>query len=189
MEETGALAELRRGVRDVSPIIVGIAPFGLIAGAAGIEAGLWLIGAADGAETELIEHHADHSSLHHLGRLPHADVFAYLAAADVGLALLDPRMYQHNIPTKVFEYMSCGIPVIASETRANRAYVDASYGFVVPYEDTGATVNAISMLAEESDTCDRMGAAGRAAVEDRFSWEQEQSRLLDLYDHICDSIA
>lgn len=40
MEETGALAELRRGVRDVSPIIVGIAPFGLIAGAAGIEAGL-----------------------------------------------------------------------------------------------------------------------------------------------------
>jgi 4-azaleucine resistance transporter AzlC len=33
-------AELRRGIRDVSPIIIGIAPFGLIAGAAGIEAGL-----------------------------------------------------------------------------------------------------------------------------------------------------
>lgn len=156
---------------------------------AGIDAGLWLIGAADGAATELIEDHADHSSVHHLGRLPYADVFPYLAAADVGLALLDPRMYGRGIPTKLFEYMACSIPVIASETRANRAYVDAAYGFVVPYEDTRATVNAISMLAEESDTCDRMGAAGRAAVEDRYSWEQEQSRLLDLYDHICDSIA
>jgi glycosyltransferase involved in cell wall biosynthesis len=156
---------------------------------AGIDAGLWLIGAAGGAATELIEDHHDHSSVHHLGRLPYADVFPYLAAADVGLALLDPRMYDRGIPTKLFEYMGCGIPVIASDTRANRAYVDAAYGFVVPYEDTQATVNAISMLAEESDTRDRMGAAGRAAVEDHYSWEQEQSRLLDLYDDICESIA
>lgn len=34
------VAGLRRGVRDVSPIIIGIAPFGLVVGAAGVEAGL-----------------------------------------------------------------------------------------------------------------------------------------------------
>ena len=40
MGATAVVADVRQGVRDVSPILVGIAPFGLIAGAAGIEAGL-----------------------------------------------------------------------------------------------------------------------------------------------------
>ena len=40
MADTTVTTELRRGVRDVSPIIIGIVPFGLIAGAAGIDAGL-----------------------------------------------------------------------------------------------------------------------------------------------------
>ncbi len=33
-------ADLRRGVRDVAPLVVGIAPFGLVAGIAAVEAGL-----------------------------------------------------------------------------------------------------------------------------------------------------
>ena len=33
-------AEVRRGVRDVAPLLVGIAPFGLVAGAAAVDAGL-----------------------------------------------------------------------------------------------------------------------------------------------------
>jgi 4-azaleucine resistance transporter AzlC len=33
-------AEVRRGVRDVSPILVGIVPFGLVAGVAAVDAGL-----------------------------------------------------------------------------------------------------------------------------------------------------
>ncbi|WP_238993971.1 AzlC family ABC transporter permease [Halobellus captivus] len=32
--------EIRRGVRDVAPLLIGIAPFGLVAGAAAIDAGL-----------------------------------------------------------------------------------------------------------------------------------------------------
>jgi Predicted branched-chain amino acid permease (azaleucine resistance) len=40
MDATAVVADVRQGIRDVSPILVGIAPFGLIAGAAGIEAGL-----------------------------------------------------------------------------------------------------------------------------------------------------
>ena len=156
---------------------------------AGLDAGLWLIGSPRDAATELIERHADPSSVHRLGQLPYTDVFPYLAAADVGLALLDPRMYDHAIPTKLFEYMACGTPVIASDTTANRTYMDASYGFVVPYTDTRATVNAITVLADDSDRRDQMGAAGRTAVEDHYSWEQERSRLLQLYDHVRDSIA
>ncbi|WP_336024274.1 AzlC family ABC transporter permease [Halobellus salinisoli] len=33
-------AEIRRGVRDVAPLLIGIAPFGLVAGAAAVDAGL-----------------------------------------------------------------------------------------------------------------------------------------------------
>jgi len=40
MVNSSRTTELRQGVRDVSPIIIGIVPFGLIAGAAGVEAGL-----------------------------------------------------------------------------------------------------------------------------------------------------
>jgi 4-azaleucine resistance transporter AzlC len=39
-------AELRRGVRDFAPIAIGIAPFGLVAGAAAVDAGLTPLQAA-----------------------------------------------------------------------------------------------------------------------------------------------
>jgi glycosyltransferase involved in cell wall biosynthesis len=49
------------------------------------------------------------------GRLPPDEAWALAKGAWCGLALLDPTpAYQAAMPTKVYEYLACGIPVLAT---------------------------------------------------------------------------
>jgi glycosyltransferase involved in cell wall biosynthesis len=49
------------------------------------------------------------------GRLPHGEVMERMRGATAGLSLLhNERNYRHSYPTKVFEYLAQGLPVVAT---------------------------------------------------------------------------
>jgi glycosyltransferase involved in cell wall biosynthesis len=58
-------------------------------------------------------------NLHLLGRRPYSDLPAYLHQADVGLIPFDvvghPHLVRSVHPLKLYEYMACGLPVVATE--------------------------------------------------------------------------
>lgn len=55
------------------------------------------------------------------GRIPYDEVPFYMSASNAGLCHLpDIFVYRHSFPMKILEYLSCGIPVIASDIDANR---------------------------------------------------------------------
>src|SRR5690606_5435648 len=50
-----------------------------------------------------------------VGRVPAADVQGYLEAADVGLSIVQATFAtQSRSPTKIPEYLACGLPIIAN---------------------------------------------------------------------------
>jgi glycosyltransferase involved in cell wall biosynthesis len=51
----------------------------------------------------------------------------------------------------------------------------------VPAEDATAHAAALAHLLTHPDEAQAMGARGRRAVEARYSWEAESTKLLDLY--------
>ena len=56
-----------------------------------------------------------------LGRVSREEVGKLLVAAD---ALISPRLFGHNIPLKIFDYMGAGKPIIASDIPAHHAVLD-----------------------------------------------------------------
>jgi glycosyltransferase involved in cell wall biosynthesis len=100
--------------------------------------------------------------------LDHGRVAELLASAEVAVV---PSLYE-GFSLPAVEAMACGTPVVASRTGALPEVVgtDGAAGRLVPPGDAGALVAAVESLLDDPAARDRMGAAGRRRVEQRFTW-------------------
>jgi glycosyltransferase involved in cell wall biosynthesis len=106
-----------------------------------------------------------------------------LAEARAGLVVFKESPNQpESQPNKLFEYMLCELPVIASDFPYWRSMVGAADAclFVDP-EDPGSVAAAMDWVVENPDEAADMGRRGRQAVLQRFNWASEEVRLLELY--------
>jgi len=85
-------------------------------------------------------------------------------------------------PNKMFEYMSAGLPMIASHFPLWRQIVEKSNcGLCVDPSSPKDVADAIARLLSNEALCREMGNAGREAVTKRFNWEKESEKLLTIY--------
>lgn len=123
------------------------------------------------------------------GWLQREQVVEVLAETRVGIVTLHPTpKYLDSYPTKLFEYVSAGLPVIASDFPQWRRLVEeAQCGVLVDPLDPEAIAEAMQWMLEHPDEAAAMGARGREAVRDRYSWEQEAPKLLAFYEDLCET--
>ncbi len=103
------------------------------------------------------------------GRISHDHVSAAMAEFDICIAYYVKARAGLNSPFKIFEYLSCGKPVIASDINGPD---DIFRGIVklVPAEDPAALAAAISTLANDKTLRTQMGTEARAFVTNGHSW-------------------
>jgi glycosyltransferase involved in cell wall biosynthesis len=66
------------------------------------------------------------------GYVPHEQLRPYLEQCNLGVSYIPMTPYfNHQPPTKTFEYLLAGIPVIATATAANRKVVNESNGILI----------------------------------------------------------
>ena len=106
-----------------------------------------------------------------------------LSQSVAGLVVLSPQnTFIHSLPVKLFEYMSAGIPVIASDFDLWRDIVQKyNCGILVDPNDLLDISNAMDFLIENPDIARVMGDNGRMAVESTFNWNSEYLKLQDFY--------
>jgi glycosyltransferase involved in cell wall biosynthesis len=123
------------------------------------------------------------SDLNLPGRLAARDAWRIIAGCQVGLALLAPiPNYIESFPTKMFEYMALGIPVIVSDFPAYRAVIEKwDCGLVVDPTDPEAIAKALESLLANPDRRHSMGVRGSQAALDHYSWKSEERKLIDFY--------
>lgn len=152
---------------------------------------LLLIGYCDAPEVEarirvLIKSRGLSDQVEMRGRIPHADMAAALGLARIGVSpLLPVPKFLRNIPVKVWEYWACGLPVVASDLPPIRPFFrDREYGLLVKPGDAEALARAIRQLLDNPCEAERMGLAGRRAVQERYHNEGEVKKLLSFYQRI-----
>jgi glycosyltransferase involved in cell wall biosynthesis len=118
-----------------------------------------------------------------LGRRPPEDIPALVEKCDVGLALLHPiGNYRESYPTKMFEYMAAGVPVIASRFALWKSVlVGNDCGRVVDPLNVEEATWAVIDYWESRELRERHGRNGRSAVVGRYHWGVEVPRLLAVY--------
>ena len=85
-------------------------------------------------------------------------------------------------PNKMFEYMSAGIPVIASNFSLWREIIEGNdCGLCVDPMNPGEIAEAIDFLVENPVRARQMGENGKHAVHERYNWHIEEKKLIDLY--------
>jgi glycosyltransferase involved in cell wall biosynthesis len=88
-------------------------------------------------------------------------------------------------PNKMFEYMSAGLPVIASHFPLWREIIEGNNcGICVDPRDPAAIASAIDRLVENPDLAQDMGTNGRRAVHERYNWAAEEKKLVTLYQRL-----
>jgi glycosyltransferase involved in cell wall biosynthesis len=109
-----------------------------------------------------------------------------LGTVSAGLVVLHPEeSFVSSQPTKLFEYMAAGIPVIASDFPLWRSIVgSADCGLLVDPLDVKSIAAAIESLISNPERGQAMGQRGRQAVEEHFNWANEEQTLLSFYSQL-----
>jgi len=117
--------------------------------------------------------------------VPFREIIDYYAMGNwtAGLALFPPSPHYYNKElTKLFEYMSAGIPIICSDFPVWKELIEKTgSGICVNPADEGAIKAGLEYLSANRDEALNMGLSGRSCVEKYYLWENEAFKLQKLY--------
>lgn len=117
--------------------------------------------------------------VHFLGTVPHADLPALYAAADI---VVGTSFANETFGMVLAEASACARPVIATNFGGFPEVVrGGETGILVPPREPAALAAAITCLIADRDTARRMGAAGREYVTTQFAWPVVTDRVLRVY--------
>ena len=110
---------------------------------------------------------------------PVKDLDQIFSEAAIGIA---PIKACSGMRIKILDYMAAGLPVIASTFPLWKEIVIGNKcGVCVNPLEPKEIAKAIEYLIVHPDEAEKMGANGRKAVLEKYSWENEGKKLLELY--------
>ncbi len=118
------------------------------------------------------------------GIVPYDDIPLYLAACDI---LVSPHVPNPDgspffgSPTKLFEYMAMGKPIIASNLNQIGEILEDGYSAIMfnPGDIRGLTNSLYKMLSMSSDERNILGQNARKEVIDKYTWKRHVERIIN----------
>lgn len=119
------------------------------------------------------------------GQVPYSEVPLYIGATDLCVA---PFLADRGdaSPLKLFDYLACGRPVVASNIHPLHDLLSRAQGIAsVPPEEPEMLAKEIIRLLEDQEAARRLGENGRRWVLEAHSWRAAAERLLQVCEEVC----
>jgi glycosyltransferase involved in cell wall biosynthesis len=113
-------------------------------------------------------------------------VSTYYCQSKIGVCTLHPiKKFHNSIPIKIFEYMSFGMPVIASNFAYMEFYIqETGAGILVDPLSPEEIADAVIYLLCNKDEYIRMQKNGLHAIETKYHWSMEEKKLISIYNQL-----
>jgi glycosyltransferase involved in cell wall biosynthesis len=117
------------------------------------------------------------------GFLNRQDVATVLSESKAGLVTFHPLPNHIDAqPNKIFEYMSAGLPVIASNFPLWKEIIEGNEcGICVDPMKPEGIAKAMDYIVNNPKEAEKMGKNGQKAVVEKYNWKNEEIKLLNLY--------
>lgn len=171
---TGGLSKIR-GIKEIIQAI----------GFVKDRAELWLLGKWENKEFEKeCKTLKGWEYTKYFGYVPYGKHYSFIKIANIGLVNFFPLPNQQRaMPNKPFEYMACSLPMVMS----NFPYWQETFGkyalFANPYNPEDIAEKVFYLL-DNPDKMKKLGYRGRELIEEKYNWEVEQRKLLDIYKEV-----
>ena len=122
-----------------------------------------------------------------IGPVPYNEVIKYYQRMDISFILYENNhpQYRYNSPTKFYEAMALGIPVVVTQIGDVQEIIEACRcGVVVDAEDRKKILETFGTLIEDANIRNQMGQRGHLYAKENFRWEIMETRLLEVYSRI-----
>ena len=137
---------------------------------------------------EEIERRAETGNIELLGSIDRDGVCELLRRCCIGAdPVWNAGQYDKldNMSTKVYEYMAMGIPVVFTRNRFNGKMIDEyHFGICVDPGNTEEFAAALRDLLDHPEKAREYGENGRRAIKEHFNWQNEEKKLIALYERI-----
>jgi glycosyltransferase involved in cell wall biosynthesis len=122
------------------------------------------------------------------GRVGHAGVTDALGRARIGLCLLYPTaQYTLAEPTKLFEYLMVGLPIVGADMGPTAEIVQRHQcGLLVDPKDPAAIAEAIRTLLDDEELAVEFGRRSKLASAN-YTWEAQAERLVAIYQTLVET--
>ncbi len=123
-----------------------------------------------------------------LDRVPLEEAAAHMAASDALLVPLEEHeIYRQFIPSKLFDSMASGRPVLLSvDGEARSILEEAEGGLYYPAEDGKALAERIEWLVEHPEEGRKMGRNGRAYAQKNCTRKVQAQKMAEFLEQIDD---
>jgi glycosyltransferase involved in cell wall biosynthesis len=125
------------------------------------------------------------------GLVPQSEGPSYMAACDILVAPHVPNADGSPFfgsPTKLFEYMAMGKPIVASDLdQIGDVLSDGHDALLVEPGDPSALAGAIQWLADTPGLAQRLASNARQTALDRHTWRRHTQRILSSLDEVVDA--
>lgn len=128
--------------------------------------------------------------IHFYGRYSLEDGYRLAANCSIGLCIIWPmKNSTDSYPTKLFEYMAIGLPVITSSFPLYREVIEANNcGFCVDPFSPVEIADAIESINSNVEKSAHMARNGKVAAENNYNWESQKSVLLKVYRELSNPV-
>ena len=120
------------------------------------------------------------------GKVKRAEIPAYIKSSQLSISPIPPiPMYLVSSPTKIYESLGCGCPVVGNDLPEQGEVIRQSEGgFCIEY-DHKQFVKAIVYLLENKKIAEKMGNVGREYILKHKTYQILANKIQKIYAKIC----
>jgi glycosyltransferase involved in cell wall biosynthesis len=123
------------------------------------------------------------------GSIPQEDGPSHLAACDILVSPHVPNLDQSPFfgsPTKVFEYMAMGKGIVASNLDQIGQVLENNHTAILTIPgDSSSLAAGLRTLIENEGLRKSLGAAARAEITEKYTWNQHTKRIVEALEERC----